>query len=125
MRLRCIKCFKKNSGLAHHVPNGVEASCTDKARLIERDNDDFESDVDLVFDAGQRYANGTIVVEELLVFAVVASTVCERRTAVLMHSVFPLQPHRKRNVLCLCLRQGKPPIDYYCLRQGCERQAAD
>ena len=60
MRLRCSNCFKKNSDLARYVPNSVEASCTDKARLIERDNDDFDSDVDLVIDAGQRYANGTI-----------------------------------------------------------------
>ena len=60
MCLRCSNCFKKNSDLARFVPNTVEANCTDKARLIERDNDDFESDVDLVIDAGQRYANCTI-----------------------------------------------------------------
>ena len=60
MCLRCSKCSKKNSDLARYVPNSVEASCTDKARLIERDNDDFDSDVDLVIDAGQSHGNGTI-----------------------------------------------------------------
>ena len=59
MCLRCY-CFKKGSGLAHRVPNGVESNCTDKTRFIERDNQDFEDDVDLVLDAGQSYANGTI-----------------------------------------------------------------
>ena len=56
----CCNCFKKGSGLAHRVPNGVESNCTDKTRFIERDNQDFEDDVDLVLDAGQSYANGTI-----------------------------------------------------------------
>ena len=60
MCLRCSNCFKKNSDLAHHVPNGVEASCTDKARSKERNNDDFEYEVDFVNDAGQSYVNGTI-----------------------------------------------------------------
>ena len=59
MCLRCY-CFAKNSGLAHRVPNGVEANCTDKTKFIERDNQDFEDDVDLVNDAGRSYANGTI-----------------------------------------------------------------
>ena len=60
MRLRCSNWFKRNSDLDRYVPNSVDASCTDKARLIERDNDDFEYDVDLVIDAGQSYANGTL-----------------------------------------------------------------
>ena len=62
MCLRCSNCFKKNSDLAHRLPDAVEASCTIKERFIERDEQDFEDDVDLVIDAGREYAAGVFVV---------------------------------------------------------------
>ena len=65
MCLRCCNCLKKNSDLAHRIPNCVEASCTDKTRFIERTDQDFEDDVDLVIDAGREYAANNIGVTRL------------------------------------------------------------
>ena len=58
--LRCANVFKKNTDLATRLPNSVEITCTDKALLIERTNQDFLDDVDLVTEAGSSYAQGRI-----------------------------------------------------------------
>jgi hypothetical protein len=58
--LRCSNVFKRGSGLAHRVENGVESTCVDKTKLIERTNEDFENDVDLVTEAGDQWARGLI-----------------------------------------------------------------
>jgi hypothetical protein len=42
------------------VENGVESTCVDKTKLIERTNEDFENDVDLVTEAGDQWARGLI-----------------------------------------------------------------
>lgn len=58
--LRCSNVFKRGSDLASRVANGVESTCVDKTQLIERTTEDFENDVDLVTEAGEKWANGMI-----------------------------------------------------------------
>lgn len=52
------KRIQKNSDLAARLDNSVEITCTHKHMLIERSNEDFEGDVDIVIEAGQAYAAG-------------------------------------------------------------------
>jgi hypothetical protein len=58
--LRCSTVFKRGSGLAYRVENGVESTCVDKTQLIERTNEEFENDADLVTEAGDQWARGLI-----------------------------------------------------------------
>ena len=56
--LRCANLFKKNTDLARRIPNCVEMTCTSKAMLMERSQQQFEDDVDLVTEAGASFAMG-------------------------------------------------------------------
>ena len=86
MCLRCSNCFKKNSDLAHRLPDAVEASCTIKERFIERDEQDFEDDVDLVIDAGREYAAGVFVVLGKNPWSLVINKGSEGGGALLIHT---------------------------------------
>jgi len=58
--LRFANVFKKGSDIAARIGNSQEITCADMALLVERSNEDFLADVDLLIDAGAEYAAGRL-----------------------------------------------------------------